>query len=231
MTAKEAIKQLQTEHDLIAQEYDLDGSQFAPAFLEALAMAIEALKAQDMTLYMNLPEVSAEEAVEILKRNNRIELIPSGEDTNVPNTDTISRQATITEIKNYERDSTAPIDYVKIVEQMPPAQPDARYINANELIKRLQQAGLDDAVSIAVKMAGHERLKHVPSAQHERDIPIKPSETTDKAWGIPSRQAVCPKCDYYLGHIAFLDCYKGKRITYCETCGQAIDWEGWKFDG
>lgn len=88
----------------------------------ALDLAIEALKVQDMTLYMNLPEVSAEEAVEILKRNNRIELIPSGEDTNVPNTDTISRQATITEIKNYERDSTAPIDYVKIVEQMPPAQ-------------------------------------------------------------------------------------------------------------
>ena len=132
---------------------------------EAVEVVANAIEAQDMTLYMNLPEVSAEEVVEILKRNNRIELIPSGEDTNVPNTDTISRQATITEIKNYERDSTAPIDYVKIVEQMPPAQPDARYINANELIKRLQQAGLDDAVSIAVKMAGHERLKHVPSAQ------------------------------------------------------------------
>lgn len=70
----------------------------------------------------------------------------------------------------------------------------------------------------------------LPSAQPERDIPIKPIETTDKAWGIPKRQAVCPKCDYYLGHVAFLGDYKGKRITYCETCGQAIDWEGWKFD-
>ena len=70
----------------------------------------------------------------------------------------------------------------------------------------------------------------LPSAQPERDIPIKPIETTDKAWGIPKRQAVCPKCDYYLGHVAFLDCYKGRRITYCEVCGQAIDWEGWKFD-
>ena len=73
-------------------------------------------------------------------------------------------------------------------------------------------------------------LKEMPSAQPERDVPIKPNETTDKAWGIPSRQAVCPKCGYYLGHIAFLDGYKGKRITYCETCGQAIDWEGWNFD-
>ena len=63
-----------------------------------------------------------------------------------------------------------------------------------------------------------------------RDIPMKPIETTDRAWGIPSKQAVCPKCDYYLGDIAFLGDYKGKRVTYCETCGQAIDWEGWEFD-
>lgn len=73
-------------------------------------------------------------------------------------------------------------------------------------------------------------IKAVPSAQHDRDLPLKPIETHDKAWAIPSRQAVCPKCDYYLGHIAFLDDYKGKRITYCEVCGQAIDWEGWKFN-
>ena len=69
-----------------------------------------------------------------------------------------------------------------------------------------------------------------PTIQPERDIPVKPIETTDKAWGIPKRQAVCPKCDYYLGHVAFLGDYKGKRMTYCETCGQAIDWEGWDFD-
>lgn len=67
-------------------------------------------------------------------------------------------------------------------------------------------------------------------AQSDRDIPMKPLETTDKAWGIPRRQAVCPKCDYYLGHVAFLGDYKGKRVTYCETCGQAIDWEGWGND-
>lgn len=73
-------------------------------------------------------------------------------------------------------------------------------------------------------------ILHLPSAQPERDIPVKPIETTDKAWGIPKRQAVCPKCDYYLGHVAFLGDYKGKRVTYCETCGQAIDWEGWNFD-
>lgn len=73
-------------------------------------------------------------------------------------------------------------------------------------------------------------IRQLPSAQPERDIPVKPIETTDTAWGIPHRQAVCPKCDYYLGHVAFLGDYKGRRITYCETCGQAIDWEGWNFD-
>ena len=73
-------------------------------------------------------------------------------------------------------------------------------------------------------------LKELPSAKLDRDIPVKPNETTDRAWGIPKKQAVCPKCDYYLGNISFLGDYKGKRITYCETCGQAIDWEGWDFD-
>lgn len=71
---------------------------------------------------------------------------------------------------------------------------------------------------------------NLPSAQPERDIPIKPTETTDRTWGVPRRQAVCPKCDCYLDHVVFLGDYKGKRMTYCETCGQAIDWEGWDFD-
>lgn len=73
-------------------------------------------------------------------------------------------------------------------------------------------------------------IEQLPPAQPERDIPIKPKETTDRTWGIPHKQAVCPKCDYYLGQIAFLGDYKGKRVTYCETCGQAIDWEGWEFE-
>ena len=103
---------------------------------------------------------------------------------------------------------------------------------AIEIVKRydkshmvLKQRPMLGAASIVIE------LEDLPSAQPERDIPIKPIETTDNAWGIPRRQAVCPKCDYYLGHVAFLGDYKGKRVTYCETCGQAIDWEGWDFDG
>lgn len=103
----------------------------------------------------------------------------------------------------------------------------------SDLIER--QAAIDDIKSrdpskIWDIVDIEEWVNALPSVQPERDIPVKPIETTDKAWGIPAKQAVCPKCDYYLGHVAFLGDYKGKRITYCETCGQAIDWEGWDFD-
>ena len=104
----------------------------------------------------------------------------------------------------------------------------------NELISRQDVLHELDGCDYELKDWQRWKLKtmvrDIPSAEPERDIPIKPIETTDRAWGIPNRQAVCPKCDYYLGHIAFLDDYKGKRITYCETCGQAIEWEGWDFD-
>ena len=41
--------------------------------------------------------------------------------------DTISRQAAIDEIASYERDSTAPINYRKIIEQLPSVQPSDEY--------------------------------------------------------------------------------------------------------
>ena len=71
----------------------------------------------------------------------------------------------------------------------------------------------------------------LPSVETERDIPVKPNETTDIAWSIPNKQAVCPKCDCYLGYVVFIGGdYKGKQVTYCEACGQAIDWKGWDFN-
>ena len=70
-----------------------------------------------------------------------------------------------------------------------------------------------------------EFIERIPSAQLDRDIPVKPKEITEGVWGFPSRQAVCPKCDYYLGHVAFIGEGKGNRITFCEICGQAIDWK------
>ena len=75
------------------------------------------------------------------------------------------------------------------------------------------------------------KLLGTPSVQFERDIPVPPVEVYDsRAWGFPNREAVCPKCDYCLGHVKFFGDHKEKRITYCEICGQAIDWRGWEED-
>lgn len=81
-----------------------------------------------------------------------------------------------------------------------------------------------------VRQEWSRRIKRLPSAQPERDIPMKPNETIDSSWGIRKKQAVCPKCDYYLNRIYFLGDSKNKKVTYCETCGQAIDWEGWDWE-
>lgn len=104
----------------------------------------------------------------------------------------------------------------------------------SDLINR--QAAISRAVTIPmfgrdIRVVRVSELESLPSAKLKRDIPMKPMETTDRTWGIPKRQAVCPRCDYYLGDIVFLGDSKSKKISYCETCGQAIDWEGWKFDG
>ena len=101
----------------------------------------------------------------------------------------------------------------------------------DDLISR--QAAINRAVTITmfgrdIRVVGVSELENLPSIKPERDIPMKPMETTDRTWGVPKRQAVCPKCNCYLGHIDFIG--DGKRVTYCESCGQAIDWEGWKFD-
>ena len=73
-----------------------------------------------------------------------------------------------------------------------------------------------------------EYIKQLPSAQPDRDIPRKPTATIDHTWGIAEKEPVCPTCDYYLGRVAFLG--DGKGVTYCQHCGQAIDWEGWDED-
>lgn len=70
-------------------------------------------------------------------------------------------------------------------------------------------------------------VNQMPS-KPDRDIPKKPNETTDRAWGILRKQAVCPNCDAYLGMFHFIYTNDKTKVTYCESCGQAIDWEGWE---
>ena len=74
-----------------------------------------------------------------------------------------------------------------------------------------------------------EIIRDLPSAQPDRDTPKKPKEITDRTWGIPRRQAVCPNCGCYLVTAYFI--YEGggkRRDSYCDSCGQAIDWKGWE---
>lgn len=61
----------------------------------------------------------------------------------------------------------------------------------------------------------------------EKQIPKKPNKTIDSSWGIKKEVHVCPVCDYYLTEVHFIAQQKiesNKKITYCEICGQAIDW-------
>ena len=61
----------------------------------------------------------------------------------------------------------------------------------------------------------------------EKQIPKKPNKTIDSSWGTQKEAHTCPVCDYYLTEVHFIASQKiesNKKITYCETCGQAIDW-------
>ena len=61
----------------------------------------------------------------------------------------------------------------------------------------------------------------------EKQIPKKPNKTIDSSWGVKKEAHVCPVCDYYLTEVHFIAPQKiesNKKTTYCETCGQAIDW-------
>lgn len=56
----------------------------------------------------------------------------------------------------------------------------------------------------------------------EKQIPMKVEWTIDHIWGTTRKQPVCPVCDYYLTMTEFIG--NGEKITYCDHCGQAIDW-------
>lgn len=61
----------------------------------------------------------------------------------------------------------------------------------------------------------------------DKQIPKTPNSGVDRTWGTPTKEAICPVCDYALGHWEFIG--DAKKITYCEHCGQAITWEGWEW--
>lgn len=62
----------------------------------------------------------------------------------------------------------------------------------------------------------------------EKQIPKKPNKAIDSSWGIKREVPVCPVCDYYLTEVHWLvvdGATESGKVTYCDTCGQAIDWE------
>ena len=113
---------------------------------EAVEVVAKAIEARDMILYMNLPEVSVEEAIEILKRKRRLELILSDKDTNVPSDvpdtnvgDIISRSDLLKQIyidagegRGYYGDTWKFIDTIK---KMPPAQPEKMQLSGESTTK------------------------------------------------------------------------------------------------
>lgn len=61
----------------------------------------------------------------------------------------------------------------------------------------------------------------------EKQIPKKPNKTIDSSLGIKKEIHVCPVCDCDLTEVYFIAPQESKikeKITYCEACGQAIDW-------
>jgi len=63
----------------------------------------------------------------------------------------------------------------------------------------------------------------------EKQIPKPVQYETDYTWGIKDQTPVCPVCDMYVTKIVFLPVEgheDAPRISYCESCGQAIDWKG-----
>ena len=60
----------------------------------------------------------------------------------------------------------------------------------------------------------------------EKQIPKPVQYETDYTWGIGNKQPICPECESDVSKIVFfpVDEVEAKSCSYCEFCGQAIDW-------
>lgn len=56
----------------------------------------------------------------------------------------------------------------------------------------------------------------------KKQIPKKPMLVEEYTWGIKTEQNTCPECFNFLPHCEFD--FQSRRLTYCDICGQAIDW-------
>ena len=109
--------------------------------------------------------------------------------------DLISRQAAIDEIASYERDSTAPINYRKIIEQLPPAQPD---------IARDIATIIEDEKDMRVILSGAERKKGKWNTYYHSD--------TDFTYS-------CNRCGYSAPYQMIRGEIFQKKWNFCPNCG------------
>ena len=63
----------------------------------------------------------------------------------------------------------------------------------------------------------------------KKQIARKPNKAIDKTCSIQNEVDVCPVCDYYLTPIHFIPIDENKvkgtdKVSYCEMCGQKIDY-------
>lgn len=141
--------------------------------------------------------------------------------------DTISRQDTITEIKNYERDSTAPIDYVKIVEQMPPAQPERIQNNAVHLCDSCQYTYVtcpsrgNDAV-----FGDGKGNDNICACNKYRPIFAQPERKKGK-WIPVTKIYKVTEDQFPKTHIEWVDATEPDEIdaVRCSECGEVFDFQ------
>ncbi len=69
-----------------------------------------------------------------------------------------------------------------------------------------------------------EKLRKLPSARSERDISIKPTEVSEMICDAPVIRVYCPRCNHKFRRVYIGD----NNISFCENCGQAIDWKEWE---
>ena len=97
---------------------------------------------------------------------------------------------------------------------------------AIELLEYIRETGNGEAPyagcaqNIAIEMAINALKKQIAR---------KPNKAIDRTWGIENEVNVCPICACYLTSVHFISIDENEvkgtdKVSYCESCGQKIDW-------
>ena len=110
-----------------------------------------------------------------------------------------------------------------------------RYISGGGVVDRKASEAINMAIralevtadsNTVSRQQAIDAIEDLPFAQSERDIPKKVVKTIDMTCGFPIRKAFCPWCNVHIRELNFFK-EDPHKISWCDICGQAIDWEGW----